>query len=270
MGAKVLVTDMDGTLLNSRKEISAATKEAIGDILRRGHKVILASGRPTPGMRPYESELELKKYGGYLMSFNGARIVECDTGEIIYQRTLPSVLLPELYRFAREAECGLATHLENEAISAFVPDRYITMEAHMNGMSVRMVEDFIDFVDFDVYKCLMTAEPARAAVLEKQLQDKFGHAASIYRSDPYFIEVMPKNVDKAASLARMLAVIGMGLEDTVCCGDGYNDLSMIKCAGVGVAMGNAQPEVKAAADYITADNDSDGLAEAIRVLFAED
>lgn len=77
-------------------------------------------------------------------------------------------------------------------------------------------------------------------------------------------------MDKAASLARMLEMIGMESADTVCCGDGYNDLSMIKCAGVGVAMGNAQPEVKAAADYITADNDSDGLAEAIRVLFAED
>lgn len=269
MKTKVLVMDMDGTLLNSQKKISTTTKEAIQDILKRGHKVILASGRPTPGMRPYELELELEKYGGYLLSFNGARIVECRTGEIIYQRTLPSVLLPGLYHFAKDAECGLATHLENEAISAFVPDRYITMEAHMNGMSVRMVENFIDFVDFDVYKCLMTAEPERAAVLEKQLQEKYGHVASIYRSDPYFIEVMPKNVDKATSLSRMLEMIGIGLEDTICCGDGFNDLSMIKCAGVGVAMGNAQPEVKAAADYITADNDSDGLVEVIKVLFAE-
>ena len=74
---KVLVLDIDGTLTNSRKEITPSTKEAIQDVMRRGHKVILASGRPTPGMRRYEQELELEKYGGYLLSFNGGRIVDC-------------------------------------------------------------------------------------------------------------------------------------------------------------------------------------------------
>ena len=77
MQEKVLVLDIDGTLTNSKKEITEATKQGIWNILQHGHKVILASGRPTPGMRKCEEELELKKYGGYLLSFNGARIVEC-------------------------------------------------------------------------------------------------------------------------------------------------------------------------------------------------
>lgn len=89
MQEKVLVLDIDGTLTNSKKEITEATKQGIWNILQHGHKVILASGRPTPGMRKCEEELELKKYGGYLLSFNGARIVECKTGEVVYQRTLP-------------------------------------------------------------------------------------------------------------------------------------------------------------------------------------
>ncbi len=267
MKKKVLVLDIDGTLLNSQKKISSATKASILAIMREGHKVILASGRPTPGLRPFEEELELRKYGGYLLSYNGARIVECSTGNVIYETTLPISLLPDLYRFAKERECGLATHLGNEAISAFIPDKYITMEAHMNGMSVRRVEHFVEFVDFAVYKCLMTAEPERATVLESELREKCGQMASVYRSDPYFIEVMPKNVDKAASLDRMLAMIGMNWEDTVCCGDGFNDITMIERAGVGVAMGNAQTEVKAAADYIAADNDSDGLVEVIKSMF---
>ncbi len=267
MKEKVLVLDLDGTLLNSQKEISSVTNAALHDIMKKGHKVILASGRPTPGMRPYERELELEKYGGYLLSFNGARVIACGTGEIIYQRTLSPALLPGVYRFAAENGCGLATHLGNEAISAFAPDKYIALEARINGMNVRTVENFVEFVDFDMYKCLMTAEPERAAALEARLRERYGQYASIYRSDPYFIEVMPKNVDKADSLGRTLKIMGMGWEDAVCCGDGFNDISMIKNSGVGVAMGNAQPEVKEAADYVAADNDSDGLVEVIERYF---
>ena len=89
MSEKVLVLDIDGTLTNSKKEITDATKQAIWDIMDRGHKVILASGRPTPGMHRYKAELELPKRGGYLLSFNGARIVNCVTGEVMHQKVLP-------------------------------------------------------------------------------------------------------------------------------------------------------------------------------------
>ena len=77
MNKKVLVLDIDGTLTNSRKEITPVTKKVIQDIMKKGHKVILASGRPTPGMRRYEAELELEKYGGYLLSYNGAKVIDC-------------------------------------------------------------------------------------------------------------------------------------------------------------------------------------------------
>lgn len=258
-----MVLDIDGTLTNSQKEISPATKAGLRNIMERGHKVILASGRPTPGMRRYEEELELEKYGGYLLSFNGARIVECRTGEIVYQRTLPLMLLPGFYGFAKRNGCGLITYLGDEVISAFAPDEYVELEARINRMPVRQVDKFLEFVDFDINKCLMTAPPERAAELEKELCQRYGDVASIYRSEPFFIEIMPKNVDKAAALDKMLETIGMSREDAICCGDGFNDVSMIKYAGVGVAMGNAQPAVKEVADYITATNDEDGLVQVI-------
>lgn len=264
MEQKVLVLDIDGTLTNSKKEISPATKAAIQDIMKKGHKVILASGRPTPGMRRYEQELELERYGGYLLSFNGARIVECRTGEIVYQKTLSLTLLPGLYAFAKAHGCGLITYLGETVISAFEPDEYIELEARINGLPVKQVENFLDFVDFEINKCLMTIDGEKAAVLEKELQKKYGNVASIYRSEPFFIEIMPQNVDKAASLDKMLEAIGQTRENTICCGDGFNDISMIKYAGTGVAMGNAQQAVKEAADYITATNDEDGLVEVIR------
>ncbi len=263
MREKVLVLDIDGTLTNSKKEITPATKQSIQVIMEKGHKVILASGRPTPGMRRYETELELQRYGGYLLSFNGGRIVNCHTGEIVYQRILPVTTISELYDFAKENGCGLITYEGEDIISAFEPDEYVELESRINGLKVKVIENFREYVNFEVNKCLLTAPVEKAAELEKELQLKYQDTLSIYRSEPFFIEVMPQKVDKATSLDHMLKTIGLAKEDAICCGDGFNDISMIKYAGVGVAMGNAQPAVKEAADYITATNDEDGLVQVI-------
>lgn len=263
METKALVMDIDGTLTNTEKNITKATKDAIRKILEQGHKVVLASGRPAFGMRRYADELELKRYGGYLLSHNGARALDYCTGKVIFQKTLPLELLPDLYAFAREKGCGLATHSENAVISAFAPDDYVALEARINGMPVKEAENFPDYVKFDIYKCFMTADSERAAALEKELQVICGFRASVYRSEAFFIEIVPRDVDKGDSLARLMEGIGIRREDVICCGDGFNDISMIRYAGVGVAMGNAQPPVKEAADYVTAGNDEDGLVQVI-------
>lgn len=267
MKRKALVMDIDGTLTNSQKDISPATKAGVQAVLKKGHLCVLASGRPAPGMRRYEHELELERYGGYLLSQNGARILASHTGEVIYQKALPLEIVPGLYEFARENGCGLATHKGNAVISAFAPDAYVSLEAHINGLSVRQVESFPDFVDFDIYKCFMTADGEKAAVLERELQKIYGEKAAIYRSEPYFIEIVPVGVDKGDSLRRLMEHIGIPREDVVCCGDGFNDISMMQYAGVGVAMGNAQQVVKDAADYVTASNDEDGIVQVIDRFF---
>ena len=260
---KLLVLDIDGTLTNSQKEITKETKRAIKQIQERGHKVMLASGRPTPGMRRFEKELELEKYGGYLLSFNGGRIINCRTGEVVFQKMFPSILLPQAYRFAKDNKCGLITYLGDRIISAGPSDQYIELESRINGMPVVPVNDFLGFVDFEVNKLLMTAEPERAEKYVEILNQKYGDMISVYRSEPFFIEWMPKGIDKATSIDRMLSTVGLTRENTICCGDGYNDLTMIEYAGVGVAMANAQEKVKETADYITASNDEDGIVKVI-------
>lgn len=259
----VLVLDIDGTLTNSKKEITQRTKNAIIDTMKRGHKVMLASGRPTYGMHRYEKELELKENGGFLLSFNGGRIIDCATGKVIYQKTLPGEVIPVLYEFAVSHDCGLITYQNENIILGTRMDEYIGIESRINGMEVKKVDNFVEYVNFDVNKCLMTAEPERAEQYEKMLQEKLGDVLSIYRSDPYFIEIMPKNIDKASSLDRMLSSVGLYRENTICCGDGYNDISMLQYAGIGVAMANAQKKVKESADFITKSNDKDGIVVVI-------
>ncbi len=283
---KALVLDIDGTLTNSRKEITPKTKEAIRHIMDMGHAVILASGRPTPGMLRYEKELELAKYGGYLLSFNGARVVDCVTREVIFQKTLPPEIPAQVYEFAREKEAGIISYYLNGninevrtrgeylssrniaadgdyVISGFEPDEYILLEAHINNLDVITVYDFPEFINYPVNKCLITAPGMLAAGYEKELQAIYGDELSIYRSEEFFLEVMPKNVSKAETLDHMLDKIGVKRENTVCCGDGFNDISMIKYAGVGVAMGNAHEEVRREADFVTGTNDEDGLVTVI-------
>ena len=95
MKYQMLVLDLDGTLTNSKKEITEPTRKALLEIQKEGKIVVLASGRPINGVAPLADILEMEKYGGYMLSFNGARITRCSTGEIVYNRTLPpSVIRP--------------------------------------------------------------------------------------------------------------------------------------------------------------------------------
>ena len=283
---KALVLDIDGTLTNSKKEITPKTAAALKKIMEMGHAVILASGRPTPGMKRYEEQLELASYGGYLLSFNGARVWDCAAREVIYQKTLPDDIPAQIYEFAKENDAGIISYylkgngaeVKNQGgflsrkgidpegdyvISAFEPDEYVLLEARINSMNVITVYDFNSFIDYPVNKVLITAPGPLAAGYEKELVARYGDSLSIYRSEEFFLEVMPQNVSKADTLDAMLEKIGVKWENTVCCGDGFNDISMIKYAAVGVAMANAKEEVKKAADFITGSNDEDGLVTVI-------
>ena len=109
----------------------------------------------------------------------------------------------------------------------------------------------------------MTGDAEHLAEVEQREKDKYGGKLSIYRSEPYFLEIMPKGIDKAQSLQRLLDHLGLTKNEMIACGDGFNDLSMIKFAGLGVAMSNAQKIVKRNADYITFTNDENGVAHVV-------
>ena len=130
-------------------------------------------------------------------------------------------------------------------------------------MQIKKVESFTSFVNYNVPKCLIVGNEKHIIKLEKEMKQKFCEEMSIYRSEPFFLELMPLNVDKAISLKRLLKHLSIDKSEMVACGDGYNDLSMIELAGLGIAMENAQPAVKEIADYITLSNDCAGVAAAI-------
>ena len=112
-------------------------------------------------------------------------------------------------------------------------------------------------------KILLTGSPEIINLAKNEIAEYFHSYLSVYCSDPFFLEIMPRGIDKAHSLLRLLSGIGMTADEMICCGDGYNDLTMIETAGLGVAMANAQPAVLETADYITKSNDEDGVLHVI-------
>ena len=130
-------------------------------------------------------------------------------------------------------------------------------------MNIRKVANLLEALEPHPTKLLMTGDPSDMLKAEQELLDMVGDKMDIFRSAPFFLELVPKGIDKAQSLRRLLAKINLTPADMIAFGDGYNDLSMLKLAGMGVAMANAAPEVRADADYITLSNEEDGVAAAL-------
>ncbi len=270
MKYQVLVLDLDGTLTNSKKEISAPTKQALLEIQEAGKTVVLASGRPINGVAPLAKELKMDCFGGYMLSFNGARITKCSTGEIIYNRTLSPEIIKPVYDYVKTFPgLDIISYTDTQILSGIKPNKYVEIESRINSMEVVPVEDFPAVLNFPVNKLLITGDPEILETLIAPLQKQYHGLLNIYRSEPFFLEIMPRNIDKAQSLQKLLNSIGLTADAMICCGDGYNDLSMIEYAGLGVAMENAQPIIKESADFITRSNDEDGILHVIN-LFMRD
>lgn len=263
MKYKVLVLDIDGTLVNSKKEITPATKEGIALALDKGVKVVIASGRPTPGVIPIARELELTKRGGYILSFNGGKIINCQTKEIIYEKNISKDLIPVLEELADYHKVNMMTYEEEAIITKTPNDSYIAIEADITKLPIKGVNSFSEYVTFPVPKCIMTGDGDYLETVEPKVRQAVGEQLNVFRSEPFFLEIMPKNIDKAYCLGKLLEHFNLTREEMIACGDGFNDKSMIEFAGLGVAMENAQPVIKEVADYITVSNDEDGVRKVI-------
>lgn len=266
MKFKAIALDLDGTLKSTDKVILPKTKNILMELARRGVIIILASGRPTKGLVAEAMELQLDTLGGYLLSFNGASVIEFKTSRSIYQKTLSVEQAHKMYDHGKKYNLNVITYNDQNIITEDFDDRYVIQESSVTTMDISRTASFKDAVTTDVNKLLMTGEPEYVASILDEFVKPFEDELSIYRSEPYFVEVMSKGIDKGASLQALLDDIGLTKEELVAFGDGYNDLSMIEFAGMGVAMGNAVDEVKQRANAITSSNNEEGIFNTLQDL----
>ena len=267
MKYKLLVLDVDGTLLNDEREISKRTLAALLKVQQMGVRIVLASGRPTYGLMPLAKTLELGNYGGFVLSYNGCQIIKAQNGEILFERRINPEMLPYLEKKARKNGFAILTYHDDTLITDSPDNEYIKNEALLNNLKIIREDEFSTAIDFAPCKCMLVSDKEKALIgLEQHWEKRLAGTLDAFRSEPYFLEVVPCGVNKANTLGALLEHLGVTREEVIAVGDGVCDVTMLQLAGMGVAMGHSQDSVKVCADYVTASNEEDGVALAVEKL----
>ena len=267
MKYKLLVLDVDGTLLNDERESSKRTLAALLKVQQMGVRIVLASGRPTYGLMPLAKTLELGNYGGFVLSYNGCQIIKAQNGEILFERRINPEMLPYLEKKARKNGFAIFTYHDDTLITDSPDNEYIKNEALLNNLKIIREDEFSTAIDFAPCKCMLVSDKEKALIgLEQHWEKRLAGTLDAFRSEPYFLEVVPCGVNKANTLGALLEHLGVTREEVIAVGDGVCDVTMLQLAGMGVAMGHSQDSVKVCADYVTASNEEDGVALAVEKL----
>lgn len=271
MNYDLIAIDIDGTLVAENKIIAPPVYDAIQRVVQAGKKVVLCTGRPLPGAQPYVKELSLNKVDDYMITYHGALVQRSDTLETIlhHELTLQDLLhwrkLTQEYGYTVQA-------VRNDGVFTDMKDLnyFKLMESYFNNIPLRIRE--IDEMNPEhlFSKLFMGDDAKKLDHFEKVIPDFFRKKYTILRSGPNSIEILNKKASKGQSLSELANLLSIPQERVMAIGDSGNDIDMVQYAGLGIAMGNAVPAVKAVADVITKDADDFGVAHAInRYLFKE-
>ncbi len=258
---KVIVSDYDGTLINSNRQITPKTLKAVNDFIKRGGIFVLCTGRMTAGIDHFLIKDGLKCL---LSSYNGGELVNLKTGEVLYSYPIDSENCYKVFKLFEEL--GISGHCYTN--NTFVSSRNCKRTdwyANFQGVKPIIVDKISDYV-----KENSVASVKLLAFDDKELLDKnfkIIHNAfpnlQVIRSNAEQIDVNLLGINKGNALNLIGERLGVKVEDILAVGDAGNDVPMLKVAGFSVAMGNASDEIKAMCDYVTYDNNSDGIAHII-------
>ena len=267
MKYKAIVLDVDGTLLNNDGIVTARMRASLIKVQQMGVRIILASGRPTCGVLPLAKELDMDKNDGYILSYNGGQIISVQTGELLFEKRIKLEMLPYLERKANKNNFAIFTYHKDVIYTNDTSNEHIIHEAELNNMRLEKVDCLSDVITFSPCKCMIVSDDEKSLIgLESHWKKRLAGELDVFRSEKYFLEIVPPFIDKANTLSVLFEKLGIALESVVAIGDGVCDVTMIQLAGLGIAMGNAQESVKACADYVTSTNEDNGVAVAIENL----
>ena len=264
MKDKLLVLDVDDTLLNNEHRITARTKTALIKAQQVGVRIVLASGRPTFGVAPLAKQLELDKNGGFILTYNGSQIINMQTNALLFEKRINHEMIPYLEKKAAKHNFPILTYHQDTIFTNDPDNQWIRREAELNRMKIKQVSKLAESIDFKPCKCMLVGEDEKALIaLETLWKKRLAGTLDVFRSETYFLEIVPQHIDKANTLSVLLEKLQFKTEDVIAIGNGISDVTMIQLAGLGIAMGNAQDSVKACADDITSSNEKDGVALAV-------
>lgn len=266
---KVIILDVDGTLTNSKKDITPKTKQVLLDAQNQGIRLVLASGRTANGLKRYAKELEMDKHHGLLVSSNGAEVVDFETGEILFQKVMSidegKAVLKHIQQFdivpmIAKGEYMYTNNVFHNTIQWLgKPWNIMEYEARSNQYLLCEVKDLVSWCDFEITKILTFGQPEYLQEHYKEIGEPFDHLNHMFTA-PYYYEFTAQGVDKTKAIQESLIKLGYTEQEMIAFGDAQNDQSMLMFAGIGVAMANAIDSLKEVADEVTLSNEEDGIA----------
>ncbi|MBQ7944249.1 MAG: HAD family phosphatase [Lachnospiraceae bacterium] len=266
MNTKILFTDLDATLLDDRKNISQHTHDKLEEMLQKGHKLVLASGRPINSILRVLDKLNLHGEGIYATAYNGAMLYDCAKKEAIIEHQVPIAVAQKIFEKAQSYGLHIQTYTDEHIVSC-ADDAEIAFYTKHVAMKYSVGTDLYKELQHGPYKLLTISLDDRAkleAFREDVMNSELGNTLDSTFSNAYYLEFYCKESGKGNALKALCKYLEIPLENSVAAGDEENDLCMVTAAGTGVAMCNGNPLLKNQADYVTKnDNNHDGMAEII-------
>lgn len=265
MTFRLVAFDIDGTLMGSDRQLQPGTRRGLEAIRESGAQIMLASGRPIPGLKSLAQRLEIGQ-DLILAGMNGSIIVDQASGEVIARRAIDAPTAQELIDRALARPLIVMIPLGEDLFSSDTEDPQVRHEAEGNALTVRPLPPVAELPDLPT-KLLFTGERPELLELQEEFAADFEDRAECTFSAPIYFEATARGVDKSSAIRDYCAARDIPLEQVMAFGDNGNDISMLRTAGLGVAMGNGIPEAQEAADEVTATNDDEGIARILEQHF---
>ncbi len=264
MTIKLVAIDLDDTLLGSDLRISEGAVRSIRELRERGIRITLATGRMFRSARPYALELGMDVP---LITYQGALVKNAVSDQVLFHRPVPEPWGHAVGVVAREAGCHYQAYFDDDLyMEKLTPEG----QAYANLAGVTPI------IEPDLLERIKAQEPTKLLIInddipklqlmEAQMHRSLGDWLYITRSKPNYLEFMNLEATKGQALRAVCNYFDVDRLDVMAIGDSFNDIEMLKFAGLAVVMGNAPQEVKRYADYVTESNDEDGVARALQRL----
>ena len=260
---KLVAIDMDGTLLNSDKKVSERNRQAIEKAVEMGAMVVISTGRGFTGIENHLNDLGLNKDGQYALTMNGGAAYNCFTREPLTQIGLKGQDLHKVYELSKVLGVKIQAYTLDKCL-AEAESEYTAFEREHIGTEINIIDFCKDIKkDDDIMKVLLMEEPSildeKIKLIPKEIMQEY----NVVKSLPMCLEILNKSCNKGIGLKELIEKLGISSDEVIAIGDEGNDYEMIEFAGLGVAMGNANPRIKEISNYITDTNDNDGVAKVI-------
>ncbi|HOV80768.1 MAG TPA: Cof-type HAD-IIB family hydrolase [Bacillota bacterium] len=256
---KMVAVDLDDTLLSGELRLTGRVKEAVAAARAAGVKFTISTGRMFRSAAVFAQELQIDIP---LITYQGALVKNSLSGETLLYRPLPLVYAREIITRVKRSGCHLNCYLDDRLLVEKHTSESIRY-ASFSGVEAEPVGDFLEFFDRDPIKVLAISEEPLLDRLSAELKPAYEGKVHIVKSKPHFLEFSHPLATKGDALAFLAGCYGIGREEIMAVGDSYNDLEMIRYAGLGVAVANARDDVKKEADYVTSATYGDGVVEAL-------